>query len=164
VRIRALATVTVATALLLGTAGCGVFVESATLKHYAASDGVNATVGDVQFRNLLIVTNENGDAAVVTSVVNAGASLELVNVEIRGATTLSTQIGAYPGLTKVGIPDENPVVFYGAGVVPGQYVDVYIQYGAKDGQLVSVPVLGSDAALYAPYAPAAVEPTVTETP
>ena len=163
-RIRAIATVAVASALLLGTAGCGVFVESATLKHYAASDGVNVTVGDVNFRNVLIVTNDNGDAALVGSAVNEGSSLELVNVEVRGATTLSTQVGAYPGLTKVGIPDENPVVFYGAGVVSGQYVDVYFQYGSNDGQLVSVPVLGSDAALYAPYAPVAVEPTVTATP
>ena len=163
-RIRALATVSVATALLLGTAGCGVFVETATLKHYSPSDGVGVTVGTVHLRNVLIVTNENGDAALVGSVVNDGSSLELINVEVRGATTLSTQIGAYPGLTKIGIADDNPVVFYGAGVVSGEYVDVYFQYGANDGKLVSVPVLDGTEAFYAPYVPETVEPTVTETP
>lgn len=166
-RIRALATVTVATSLLLGTAGCGVFVETATLKPYYASDGVNVTVGDVHFRNVLFVVNDNGDAALVASIVNDGSSLELVSVEVRGATILSTEIGAYPGLTKVGIPDENPVVFYGAGVVAGEYVDVYVQYGANDGQLISVPVLDGTEAFYAPYVPDAaveIEPPVTSAP
>ncbi|MFM6968064.1 MAG: hypothetical protein ACKOWN_03910 [Microbacteriaceae bacterium] len=163
-RIRALATITVASALLLGTAGCGVFVETATLKQYSASDGVAANVGDVHFRNLLIVTNEAGDAAIVSSVVNNGSNLEFVNVEVRGATTLSTQVGAYPGLTAIGIADDNPVVFYGAGVVAGEYVDVYVQYGANDGQLVSVPVLDGTDPLYAPYVPEAVEPAVNAVP
>ena len=163
-RIRAIATVAVASALLLGTAGCGVFVETATLKPYAASDGVSATIGDIHLRNLLVITNEGGDAALVGSVVNDGTSLELVTVEIRGTTVLSTQVGAYPGLTKVGIADDNPVVFYGAGVVAGEYVDVYFQYGANDGQLVTVPVLDGSLAIYAPYVPEAIAPVGILTP
>ena len=163
-RIRAIATVAVASALLLGTAGCGVFVETATLKPYAASDGVSATVGDVHVRNLLVITNEVGDAALVGTVVNDGTSLELVTVEVRGATELSTQVGAYPGLTKVGIADDNPVVFYGAGVIAGEYVDVYIQYGSNDGALVTVPVLDGSEPFYAPYVPEAIAPAVTEAP
>ncbi len=163
-RIRAIATVAVASALLLGTAGCGVFVETATLKHYSPSDGVGVTVGDIHLRNVLVITNENGDAALVGSVVNDGTSLELVTVEVRGTTALSTQVGAYPGLTKIGIADDNPIVFYGAGVTAGEYVDVYFQYGANDGVLASVPVLDGTEAMYAPYVPEAIAPVVTETP
>ena len=163
-RIRALATITVASALLLGTAGCGMVTETATLKSYAASDGVNVTVGDVHFRNLLVIANESGDAALVSSVVNDSNSLELVTVEVQGATVLSTQVGAYPGITKLGIADENPIVFYGAGVVAGEYVDVYVQYGANDGQLISVPVLDGTDPVYAPYVPKAIAPAVVPVP
>lgn len=159
-RIRALATAAVASALLLGTAGCGVLVDTATLKPYHPSDGVGATVGDIHVRNALVITDETGDAALVGTFVNDSDSLELVSVEIRGTTALSTTIGAYPGLTKVGIADGNPVVFMGAGVLAGEYVDVYVQYGAFDGELLSVPVLDGTEAFYAPYAPGAAVPVV----
>lgn len=162
-RIRAIATAAVAATLLLGTAGCGVFTPTATLKHYDASDGVSANTGQLHIRNAFIVTNEVGDAALVSSIVNDGDSLEFLKVEVRGDTVLSTQVGAYPGLTKLGIADDNPIVFYGAGVTPGQYVDVYFQYGDNEGQLVSLPVLDGTEAMYAPYAPT-VAPAPTATP
>lgn len=162
-RIRAVATAALASALLVGTAGCGVFVETATLKQYDASDGVAATIGDLAVRNLLIITNEQGDAAVIGNIVNNTSSLEFLSIEVRGATALSTQTGAYPGITKLGIADENPVVLFGAGVVAGEFVDVYLQYGSNEGQLVSVPVLDGTDPIYAPYVPVAAEtPAVTE--
>ena len=163
-RIRALATVIVASALLLGTAGCGVFVETATLKQYDASDGVSADIGDMHVRNALIITNEAGDAALIGSIINDGTSFELLTVEIRGTIANSTQIGIYPGLTKLGIADDNPIVLYGAGVTPGQNASVYIQYGANDGQLLSVPVLDGSLAIYAPYVPDALAPAVVDAP
>lgn len=163
-RIRALVTVTVASALLLGTAGCGVLVETATLKQYAASDGVSIDIGDLHVRNALIITNEVGDAALIGSVINNGSSFELLTVELRGTIGNSTQIGIYPGLTKLGIADDNPIVLYGAGVVPGQYASVYVQYGTNDGQLVSVPVLDGSLEIYAPYVPEALPPAVTINP
>ena len=114
-------------------------------------------------RNALVITDESGDAALVGTIVNDGDNLELVTVEVRGAATLSTKVGAYPGITKVGIADGNPIVFFGAGVVPGEYVEVYVQYGSFDGQLLNVPVLDGTEAFYAPYAPGAAAPVV-ETP
>lgn len=131
------------------------FVESATLKHYNASDGVSANVGDLAIRNLLVITNGSGDAAIVGDIVNNTSSLEFLSIEVRGTTVLSTETGAYPGNTKLGIADDNPVVFFGAGVVAGEYVDVYVQYGSNEGQLVSVPVLDGTDPLYAPYVPVA---------
>jgi hypothetical protein len=63
VNIRALASTTLAATLLLGTAGCGIFVDSATLKPYSASDGLNVDVGGLQLRNVLVITDESGDAS-----------------------------------------------------------------------------------------------------
>lgn len=160
-RIRALATALVASSVLLGTAGCGLFLETETLRPYHPSDGIGVSVGDLHILNALIITNDSGDAALVASVVNDGDSLELVNVEVRGETPLATKVGAYPGITKIGIADGNPIVFYGADVVAGQYVDVYFQYGSNDGKLISVPVLDGTEPFYAPYAPEAVDANVT---
>lgn len=154
-RIRTIATAAVASALLLGTAGCGVFTPTATLKHYDASDGVSADIGDLHVRNLLLIANEQGDAALIGNLVNDSSSLEFLSIEVRGGTTLSAETGAYPGNTTLGITHDNPVVFFGAQVVAGEYVHVYLQYGNNEGQLISVPVLDGTDPLYAPYVPVA---------
>lgn len=152
-RLRALATTTLAAALLVGTAGCGVLLEPATLQSYSPSDGVNAETGDVSVRNALLVANSSGDGALVMTLVNSGDSLVFVNVELRGDVNLSASVAAYPGLNKVGIADDNPLVFTNAGVVAGTYAEVYFQYGNFEGALATVPVLDGTEATYAPYAP-----------
>ena len=152
-RLRALATTTLAAALLIGTAGCGVLLEPATLQSYSPSDGVNAEVGDVSVRNALLVANSSGDGALVMTFVNSGDALVFVTVELRGARNLSASVAAYPGITKVGIADDNPLVFTNAEVFAGTYAEVYFQYGNFEGALVSVPVLDGTEVIYAPYAP-----------
>lgn len=152
-RLRALATTTLAAALLVGTAGCGVLLEPATLQSYSPSDGVNAETGDVSVRNALLVANSSGDGALVMTLVNSGDQLVFVNVELRGDTNFSASVAAYPGITKVGIADDNPLVFTNSGVVAGTYAEVYFQYGNFEGALATVPVLDGTEAIYAPYAP-----------
>ncbi len=152
-RLRALATTTLAATLLVGTAGCGVLLEPATLQSYSPSDGVNAEVGDVSVRNALLVANSSGDGALVMTFVNSGDALVFVTVELRGARNLSASVAAYPGITKVGIADDNPLVFTDVDVFAGTYADVYFQYGNFEGALVSVPVLDGTEVIYAPYAP-----------
>lgn len=152
-RLRALATTTLAAALLAGTAGCGVLLEPATLQSYSPSDGVNAEVGDVSVRNALLVANSSGDGALVMTFVNSGDALVFVNVELRGARNLSASVAAYPGITKVGIADDNPLVFTNAEVFAGTYAEVYFQYGNFEGALATVPVLDGTEVIYAPYAP-----------
>jgi hypothetical protein len=153
VRLRALATTTLAATLLVGTAGCGVLLEPATLQSYSPSDGVNAEVGDVSVRNALLVANSSGDGALVMTFVNSGDALVFVNVELRGARNLSASVAAYPGITKVGIADDNPLVFTNAEVFAGTYAEVYFQYGNFEGALATVPVLDGTEVIYAPYAP-----------
>jgi len=52
------------------TAGCGIFVDSATLKPYSAGDGLNVNVGGLQLRNVLVITDESGNASLVATIVN----------------------------------------------------------------------------------------------
>jgi len=153
VRLRAFATTALAATLLVGTAGCGLLLEPATLQSYSPSDGINADVGDVGVRNALLIANTSGDGALVMTLVNSSDTLVFVNVELRGSVTLSASVAAYPGINKIGIADDNPLVFTNAEVFAGTYSEVYFQYGNFEGALVTVPVLDGTEAIYAPYAP-----------
>lgn len=166
VNVRALAATAVAASLLLGTTGCGIFVESATLKPYAASDGVNIDVGELKLRNVLVITDESGDGSLIGTIVNDADMAQSVNVELRNNDGSNGILPAFPGNTILGVKDSTAVLFVGAGLEAGQYIDVYVQYGSYDGVLATVPVLDGTDPIYAPFTPAALAPTpiVTESP
>jgi hypothetical protein len=164
VHIRAIATATLAATLLVGTAGCGVFVPTATLKPYSASDGLNVTVGDLQLRNVLVITDETGAASLIATIVNPTTNVQYLTAEFRVDTPVDVTIVANEGLTKVGLADGNPVVVAGLGLVAGQYVNIYFQYGGQDGVTLGVPVLDSSDPIYAPYSPSLFTPEPTSTP
>lgn len=162
---RALAAPAVAAALLLGTTGCGLFVPSATLKPYSASDGLNVTVGDLELRNVLVITDESGDASLVATVVNNTTNVQYVTAQIQSSTPGELTFTAVEGLTKLGLADGNPQIMRGTGLEAGQYVEIYFQYGGQDGVTAAIPVLDGTDPLYAPYQPSLyVEPTPTPTP
>ena len=162
--IRALATTTLAATLLLGTAGCGIFVDTATLNPYSASDGLNVDVGGLQLRNVLVITDESGDASLVFTIVNDTTNVQYLTVELRTDTPVDLTIVANEGLTKVGLADDNPAIATGTALKAGQYVDIYFQYGGQDGVTMSIPVLDSTNPLYAPYAPSLFVPEPVVTP
>lgn len=168
--IRALATTTLAATLLLGTAGCGIFVDAATLKPYSASDGLNVDVGDLHLRNVLVVTDESGDASLVATLINNTTNVQYLTVQFRTDIPVDLTIVANEGLTKVGLADDNPAVATGTALKAGQYVDIYFQYGGQDGVTMAIPVLDGSHTLYAPYAPSlfipepVVSPSATPSP
>ncbi len=162
--IRALATTTLAATLLLGTAGCGIFVDAATLNPYSASDGLNVDVGGLQLRNVLVITDESGDASLVFTIVNDTTNVQYLTVELRTDTPVDLTIVANEGLTKVGLADDNPAIATGTALKAGQYVDIYFQYGGQDGVTMAIPVLDGTYELYAPYAPSLFVPEPVVTP
>ncbi|MEN9910642.1 MAG: hypothetical protein RLZZ441_210 [Actinomycetota bacterium] len=162
--IRALATTTLAATLLLGTAGCGIFVDTATLNPYSASDGLNVDVGGLQLRNVLVITDESGDASLVFTIVNDTTNVQYLTVELRTDTPVDLTIVANEGLTKVGLADGNPAIATGTALKAGQYVDIYFQYGGQDGVTMAIPVLDGSHSLYAPYAPSLFVPEPVVTP
>jgi len=170
VNIRALATTTLAATLLLGTAGCGIFVDTATLNPYSASDGLNLDVGGLQLRNVLVITDESGDASLVVTIVNDTTNVQYLTVQFRTDTPVDLTIVANEGLTKVGLADGNPAIATGTALKAGQYVDIYFQYGGQDGVTMAIPVLDGSHTLYAPYAPSlfvpepVVSPSATPSP
>ena len=162
--IRALASTAIAATLLLGTAGCGIFVDSATLKPYSAGDGLNVNVGDLHLRNVLVITDDSGDASLVATIVNNTTNVQYLTVQFRTDTPVDLKIVANEGLTKVGLADDNPAIANGTALKAGQYVDIYFQYGGQDGVTMSIPVIDSTNPLYAPYAPSLFVPEPVVTP
>jgi hypothetical protein len=164
VPLRALTATAIATSVLLGTAGCGLFVPSATLQQYSASDGLNVTVGDLKLRNVLIITDASGDASMVATIVNPTVNVQYVTAEFRGETPVDLTLVANEGLTKIGLADGNPAIIRGLGLAAGQYIDIYFQYGGQDGVTLAVPVLDGSDPIYAPYAPSLFTPEPTPAP
>ncbi len=162
--LRALTTIALASALLVGTAGCGLFVPTATQKEYSAGDGLNIVVGDLKLRNVLIITDASGDASMIATIVNPTTDVQFVTAEFRGDTAFDVTIVANEGLTKVGLADGYPIVVRGLGLSAGQYLDVYFQYGDADGATLAVPVLDASNPLYSTYSPSLFTPEPTPAP
>ena len=90
---RAAATGVIALAVL-GVSSCSAVNEQATVREYSPSDGIVENVGEVQLRNILMVSNGNGEEGrLLGTVVNA--SPEDINFSLAtGGTTLNWSIAA----------------------------------------------------------------------
>lgn len=66
--------VAVTAALLLGTTGCSLTHDVESLKAYTPSDGSQLNVGDLKFRNFIILSKgeATGQSLLIGSVVNSG--------------------------------------------------------------------------------------------
>ncbi len=71
-RRRLLAPLALAFSVALGATGCTLTADIATEKDYDPSDGVGTEIGDLALRNIMLITNETGDANLVMTVVNSG--------------------------------------------------------------------------------------------
>ena len=148
VKLRTLATAAIATALLVGTTGCGMITPVATQlqsNEDLTSDGQNAQVGDIAIRNAILVSNGDGKVGLSASFVN-DANLVFLDITLGEQTA---EFGAYDGASKTEPGD----VEFTSDAQPGDLVDVYFQYGTAEGVLVSVPVLDGLLPEYAEYAP-----------
>ncbi|MCC9198391.1 hypothetical protein QNO08_01855 [Arthrobacter sp. zg-Y820] len=79
---------------VLGVSSCSAVNEQATVREYSPSDGIVENVGEVELRNILVVSNGDGEAGrLLGTVVNA--SPEAVDFSLAlGGTTLTWNIGA----------------------------------------------------------------------
>ena len=147
--------------LLAGTTGCTFVAEIATLEEYDPSDGVGATVGDVQVRNMLAITEDGSRAALVFSANNSSDETVQLNVSLtEGGTPLQVPLPAAT-LTPVGSGTGEQLVLEDLDVTPGSLLPVYVQYGEEPGSLLNVPVLDATLPEYAALVPS---PTPTPTP
>ncbi len=144
---RAAASVIVAGALVLGTAGCTFFAVQQTTRQYDASDGVNLTVGKVKIRNAIALVGADGRAvSLILTIVNGSDQAVQVNFGY-GVNVVQQTKNVVVGkgmLANVGYDPKDPssqLILIGTGVKAGGLLPVFVQYGNETGQTALVPVL-----------------------
>jgi len=144
----------VAAGLLLG--GCSFTSRDVTLEPYAPSDGLQADLGDVLVRNVLVVSEGNGAPGVLSgAVVNRGDQDATVLVEVSGLLTeLDVAAGATVFMGPFDEPDGELVVLDAVDAIAGGIVAVSFADPAADSATLEVPVLLPEGA-YAEITPPA---------
>ena len=143
-RRRFFAPLVLAAAVITGTTGCTLSAEIATMKEYDPSDGVGADIGDLALRNILLISNDAGEANLVMTVVNTSGEDVTLNVQFdqgSARTTESLELPAVPERTRVGDDPTAGILISGRDLIVGGLFPVYFEYGSVPGELVFVPVL-----------------------
>ena len=154
---------------MLALAGCTFFAPQATLIPYDASDGVALNVGNVQMRNVFVISPKGTDANLVGVIINTGKTAETVNIQYTShtggtVTSVTEKVPLAAGAVKsFGNPGVPQLVLRGADIQPGALLKLFVQYGNVSGKVVLVPVLNGSQAPYANLAPSPL-PTPTAIP
>ncbi|WP_157157062.1 MULTISPECIES: hypothetical protein [unclassified Diaminobutyricimonas] len=139
-------------AFALGLSGCSYVTPQATTVEYSASDGVNGTVGDVQISNLLALSEDGADVALVGRLMNNGdsnAQVKIASVDFPEiSTTVSVPEGEYVDLGA----DESFILEDIDGEVGGD-LHLFVQYGDSEPTTLNVPVLDGALPEYEQYLP-----------
>lgn len=157
---RAAASVVLAAALLVGTAGCTFFATQATLIQYDPGNGVGATVGDVKVRNAIALISDDGKSvSLLVTLINSGQQSASVSLQYESNGEKRTDIkpvasGAAASFGNV--VGEDQIIVQNPGVKAGQLMPVYVQYGDNPGKQLMVPVL-EPTGTYAELKPPATE-------
>jgi hypothetical protein len=144
VRRRFFAPLVFAAAAITGTTGCTLSADIATMTQYEPSDGAGADLGDLALRNILLISNDAGEANLVMTVVNASGEDITLNVQFddgSGRITEPLELPALPERTRVGDNPRAGILMSGPDLVVGGMFPVYFEYGNIPGELVYVPVL-----------------------
>ena len=149
---RKFAAVAVAVAISLGTTGCTFSSPVASLNVYAPADGVNGTVGNVEFRNFIYLTTATGNGALFGSILNQSIDAQATTVELHAHGSESA--AEIP--ISVGAGEKLDLGFNGGQAVPlgvtakaGELIELHVTIGGEKITL-NVPVLDGTFAQYAP--------------
>lgn len=140
-----------AAAVITGSTGCTLNAEIATMQAYNPSDGVGADMGDLALRNILLISNDQGEANLVMTAVNSGGQNIRLNLQFdtgSGRTTETLTIPGMPSLTRIGDDPDEGIVISGREIVLGGLFPIYFEYGNVPGEVVLVPVLDGTLAEY----------------
>ncbi|MCU1544961.1 MAG: hypothetical protein JWP30_61 [Homoserinimonas sp.] len=154
-RTRAVASVAIAALVLLGTSACNFMAPQATTDIYTASDGANATVGDVKVLNAMLITDNGSEANLVASVLNSSAERVRVTLQYEaGSEKIDETITVGPGHTEsLGSRDGTELTLTDIDAEIGGLFPIFVQYGDTTGKQVLVPVLDGTLAEYEDLTP-----------
>jgi hypothetical protein len=154
VKARLAASAALALGLAVSASGCSMLTYQATTEHYDASDGVSANVGDLDLRNVLVVSEDGVDGNLVMTVVNTGDEDATLGVQFGEGGGEVVEVEVEAGQTLVlGSDEEDPVLLEGIDAEVGGLLPMYFQYGDVEGIEKLVPVLDARLPEYADLAP-----------
>lgn len=125
----------------------------ATAEHYDPSDGVSADVGDLDLRNVLVVSEDGIDGNLVLTVVNTGDDDAELGVQVGGGGGETRIIEVEAGATVSLGGEEEPLLLEDIDTQPGGLLPIYFQYGSAEGIEKLVPVLDGRMPEYADLVP-----------
>lgn len=157
---RLAASAALALGIVIGASGCSMITYQATTEHYDASDGVSVNVGQLDLRNVLVVSDDGEQGNLVMTVVNRGDKDASLNVEFGDGSTVTEPIKIAAGSTVAfgvddveGLEVQEPVLLEGIDSIPGSLMPMFFQYSGAEGQEINVPVLDGALAEYKSLVP-----------
>ena len=170
VKLRLVASVALAAALLVGTSACTLVSVNGSLKPYGPSDGANESVGDLKIRNILGLSEDGADVALVLTIVNTAKESQKVNFSFDDADgeerTMTVTVSGN-SILDLGHSADDQFVLRDVDVTVGATLPVYVQYGSEQGKQIHVPVLDGTTVAYSDLLPQpkpTIKPTGTPTP
>lgn len=152
-------------ALMLGASGCAMFTNQATTQSYDPSDGVSATIGGLEIRNALIVSNDGKVGNLVLTALNTTSSP--VTVGIAYGTSGVASLGTIPAGASVvyGAPTRTTgqVQLPSLNTQPGSMLPVIFRFDGTSPGRVNIPVLTSSMQEYSTLTPTP-SPAITSSP
>ena len=141
--------------LSLGVTSCGAINEQATTFQYAASDGIVLNVGELEIRNLMLVTKSATDEArLIGSLVNTTAAAQTLDLTLStGSVSINVPAKSVVSLEKT----ENAKILPSTGVLPGAQAEATLSVGSGSAD-VSIPVIDGTLEEYREYVPGGFDP------
>ncbi|WP_084104855.1 hypothetical protein [Demequina sp. NBRC 110056] len=125
----------------LALAGCSYVNPITTKENYAASDGSQLIVGEVEALNLIVVTEAEGSPATLIGTLYNGSSEDItVDVTFDGATSTSVDVPSM-GSTRLGPDGDATEVSGTAPAAPGLLAETSFVSATEGAYSVEVPVM-----------------------
>lgn len=143
----------------MGTAGCSFITPTATLNHYDPSDGIGASVGELKVRNVLAISNDDNSAvSIMVTIINTSSSSGSLHLQYETAdgelADISKPLSGNEVKSYGTEVDGDTIIITDAGVMAGQLMPIYFQYGNDSGTQLLIPVIAGDNEIYSDLAPA----------
>ena len=155
-KVRVVVAAALAVGVAFGTAGCNLIQPQATRHAYDPSDGVSVNVGDLQLRNLTIISDNGQTGNFLLSAANStGEDVKLgigfvSGGQIIGGTVEVPSNDKTP--TSWGAKEEDRILLGGINTQPGGLLEVAFEVNG-DVKSVLVPVLTAAQPEYEGLAP-----------
>ena len=132
----------------------------ATTEKYDASDGVSVDIGELDLRNILVVSDDGEDGNLIMTVVNnsdddvelgvqfgeGGGDTQTIEIEAGNSVAFGVDAAESEDVLE-------PLLLEGIDTQPGSLLSMYFEYGDAEGIEKQVPVLDARLPEYADLSP-----------